>query len=168
MAKNSFLEDFKKPFGKKEAAFLKKIADREFAASVKAYNKNPKGFYEAWDFLSRHPAFQRITKLNGHSLYDSCFSSEALMIEVVKVNPAKEQIEEKAKLNTATRVWLECGPWYSKEELKKIDKFSNWGEKGVTTHDIALDCGADTFEKAIIELAKLVKKEYGLTRPVAS
>ena len=34
-------------------------------------------------------------------------------------------------------------------------------KKDCYTHDIDLDCGGDTFEEAIIELAKLVKKYYG-------
>lgn len=31
----------------------------------------------------------------------------------------------------------------------------------VPTHDMALDCGAPTFEEAVIKLANLVQKEYG-------
>ena len=89
-------------------------------------------FYESYHYLRKHPMFK------------GCFE-ECLDIEVVKVCPASLCIEDRKELNTLTQVWLECGP--------KL--------KNCIAHDINLDCGADTFEEAIIELAILVKQEYG-------
>ena len=54
------------------------------------------------------------------------------------------KIEDNKVLNTKVQVWLECGPF--------VD--------GAITHDIDLDCGDDTFEIAIVELAELVRKHY--------
>jgi hypothetical protein len=48
------------------------------------------------------------------------------------------------------QVWLEHGPW---EQLDKTSLPQH-------THDWDLDCGGDTFEEAIIELANLVKRHY--------
>lgn len=90
-------------------------------------------FYTAWMFLSNHKMF------NG--LFEC-----GLWTEVVKVNPETNEIDDDATKNTKVQVWLEHGD-YDKE----------WGS---TTHDIRLDCVGDTFEEAIIELARLVKKYY--------
>lgn len=100
-------------------------------------------FYEAWEFLNNHKYF-----MNNHIDRISCFK-ENLYIEVVKVNPENNRIEDDESLNTKTQVWLECGTWGTDE------CFSFY------THDPILDCGADTFEEAIIKLAELVKIHYG-------
>ena len=89
-------------------------------------------FFDAFHYLKSHEMFQ--------GMFESC-----LDIEVVKVNPLTKCIEDDENLNTEVNVWLECG------------KYS----KNIRWHDINLDCGTDTFENAIIELAKLVKEYYG-------
>lgn len=95
-------------------------------------------FYEAWQYLENHPIFE--DKM-GFSEFTQCID-----IEIVKVNPYTNSISDNTDENISTRVWLECGPYI--------------GEKA-RAHDIELDCGAKTFEKAIKKLAKLVKKVYG-------
>lgn len=90
-------------------------------------------FYDAFNFLNEHPAFK------------GKFQVGCLDIAVVKVNPETKAIDDNEDLNTEINVWLECGAV----------------ENGYYTHDINLDCGADTFENAIIKLAQLVLKEYG-------
>lgn len=100
-------------------------------------------FYEAWHFLDDHPAFQ--------DQYGGSWFQESLYTMVVKVNPETEEIDDNEELNTATRVWLESGRYEEDEEQDY---------KG-TVHDIDLDCGAETFEQAIIKLANLVKENYG-------
>ena len=91
-------------------------------------------FYTAWIFLENHKIF------NGR------FSCD-LWFEVVKVDPETNAIDYKnlAK-NTKVQIWLEHGPYDA--------------EWDACTHDIDLDCGGDTFEEAIIKLAKLVKNKY--------
>ena len=90
-------------------------------------------FYEAWSFLQDHRIF------NDQFNY-------GLWTEVVKVDPEVNAINPDTSKNTKVQVWLEHGP-YDKE----------WGG---CTHDLDLDCGGDTFEEAIIELARLVKEKY--------
>lgn len=90
-------------------------------------------FYEAYHFLDNHPEFR------------DEFLGGALLVEVVKVNPQTNEVEENPKLNTKTRIWLECG---------------EHTDNGFS-HDIDLDTGGDTFEEAIINLANLVLSFYG-------
>lgn len=95
-------------------------------------------FFEAYMYLHNHPMF------------DDKFL-RSLYVEVVKVCPETLCIEDDQAKNTQTRVWLECGPV----------------EGGFFYHDIRLDCGGDTFEDAIVELAKLVKEHYPLEKEKA-
>lgn len=92
-------------------------------------------FYTAWNFLQEHKIF------NDRFSYD-------LWFEIVKVDPKTNAIDyQDTTKNTKVQVWLEHGPYDA--------------EWGACTHDIDLDCGGDTFEEAIIKLAKLVEGKYG-------
>lgn len=98
--------------------------------------------HAAWKFLSDHP------KWVGQFGWPNF--EPTLDIDIVKVNPTTNTIEDDEFLNTEIRFWLECGPWENDERL-------GW----VITHDPDLDSGGSTFEEAIIELATLVLKKYG-------
>jgi hypothetical protein len=93
----------------------------------------PEDFYTAWEFL------------NNHKMFNGLFCN-GLWTEVVKVNPETNCIDDDPVKNIKVQVWLEHGPY---------EHYHN-----DTTHDIDLDCGGDTFEDAVIELARLVKKYY--------
>ena len=99
-------------------------------------------FYEAWWFLVEHPEF-KIDDYEGN--FEDC-----LCIEVQKVNPATETIDDNEKLNTKVEIWLECGGYIFDDHLGRV----------IPCHDTRLDCGGDTFEEAIINLAKKVKQFY--------
>lgn len=90
-------------------------------------------FYTSWMFLSEHKMFRGLFECGLYTV-------------VVKVNPETNTIDDDTTKNTKVQVWLEHGG-YDEE----------WGS---TTHDFDLDCGGDTFEEAIVELAKLVQKYY--------
>ena len=63
-----------------------------------------------------------------------------LDIDVVKVNPKTRRVDDNETKNTKIEYWIECGlP----------------GE-----HDIKLDCGGDSFEEAVINLSRLLKRYY--------
>lgn len=102
-------------------------------------------FHEAWQWLDDHPMFA--IGEGGAGGGTGC-----LDIEVVKVNPENETIEDDESLNTATRVWLEGGPWM--EEIE-----GEW--HGDWAHDWDLDCGGKTFEEAFMKFVELVKEVYG-------
>lgn len=112
-------------------------------------------FYESWNWLCQHPIFwvpikNKQTNKWVRLRHADSFQSY-LDIDVVKVNPKTNHIDDDKELNIATRVWLECGPWY-------VDKIRN---DSCTSHDSDLDCGGDTFEEAIVKLASLVMEKYG-------
>jgi hypothetical protein len=98
-------------------------------------------FYEAYNFLRHHPMCV-LKKIN--------YFNRCLDIDVVKVCPETNAIEDDPALNTKTQIWLEFGG---------MDEDEYFGV--IPCHDIDLDCGGDTFEEAIIKLANLVLKKYG-------
>jgi len=105
---------------------------------------NISNFYDAWHYLYNHDMhYSPVDTKKCFSFFPSC-----LDIDVVKVNPVTNSIEDEPQLNTKTQVWLESGC-----------EFDNDGNH-IPTHDVRLDCGADDFEYAIIKLAKLVRKYY--------
>ena len=106
--------------------------------------KKIKDFYEAWWFLYNHPSF--VDNENYQWGFQDC-----LDIDVQKVDPKTCKIEDDKSRNTKTEIWFECGQFVSSTNIM--------GK--IREHDIRLDCGGDTFEEAIIELANLVKKYYG-------
>jgi hypothetical protein len=101
-------------------------------------------FYEAFKFLEEHHMFHNpATQISEFQ--------DQLSIDVVLVNPENKTIEEDVKLNTLPQVWLEASVFEDDPED---------GYKGFSLdHD--LDCGGDTFEDAIIDLALRVLKKYG-------
>lgn len=106
--------------------------------------------FDAWEFLEDHEMFLDQEGLDH--------LSECLFIDVVKVNPETMEVDSCEDKNTATRVWLECGPWVEPQELgANQEHFPH----GVSSHDPDLDCGAPTFEEALIKLAGLVSEKYG-------
>lgn len=117
-----------------------------------------KTFYDAWWFLTYHPIFWNPDDFNASTVkkadrkYFGRFL-DCLDIEVQKVDPRTNRIEDNTKLNTHTRVWLECGGFI-------FDKWSG-ANKYVNSHDMDLDCAGDTFEEAIIILANLVWNKFG-------
>lgn len=107
-------------------------------------------FYKAWWYLEEHRIFQWGPK--GAGFKDSYFSNRALDIYVTKVNPKTMEVDDNKKKNTIVDIWLECGP-LSKKDTAEL------GEP-IFEHDPRLDTGGATFEEAIINLSKLVKKYY--------
>ena len=113
-----------------------------------------KDFHEAWRFLANHPMHHDD---KGFDHFSQC-----LDVMVVKVDPKTETCytgETQLHRNTATRVWLEFGPWYKESELTENDKANGLGE--CASHDPRLDCGAPTYEEAIIRLANKTLAIYG-------
>jgi len=97
-------------------------------------------FHTAWSYLDNHMIFS-----DRHTTYPDSMFQQCLDIEIVKVNPKTDSIDDDKTLNTKVQIWLEAGPYLGR----------------YFAHDIDLDCGGDTFEETIIELASLVKQKYG-------
>ena len=96
-------------------------------------------FYNSWDYLNN---LEEVYYKGINYFY------ECLRVEVVKVNPNTMEIDLDNSKNTKVQVWLEFGGVFYNETFNCFQSY----------HDINLDCGADTFEQAIIELAKLCKQ----------
>ncbi|KKQ98992.1 MAG: hypothetical protein UT24_C0029G0004 [Candidatus Woesebacteria bacterium GW2011_GWB1_39_12] len=97
-------------------------------------------FTEAWWFIQDHPLMEKL-----HTGIMQC-----LDILVAKVNPATGHVDKDESKNTETEVWLEFGFPERDEILGQM----------VPTHDIDLDCGAETFEESIVILANLIRSKY--------
>ena len=100
------------------------------------------GLHADWLFLLNHPKF--VNEYDDHALLSG------LSIEVVKVDPLTECIDDDEEKNIATRIWLEYGPFTENTDGDLIP-----------AHDINLDCGGSTFEEAIMRLVNEVKEHYG-------
>lgn len=101
-------------------------------------------YYEAWQFLRHHKIFC----IRVDDKYYISYFEESLCTETQKVNELKKIDDDKTK-KIYIEVWLESGP------VQLID------DEIQCTHDLDLDCVAETFEEAIIILAELVKNKYG-------
>lgn len=124
-------------------------------------------FYQAWWFLYNHPIFDDTPKkmMLEEETIPGTFSrfEDCLDVDIVKVNPKTNRIDDDDKLNTETRVWLECGPWVHRDrEMSQESRDRgcyDFFPEG-RSHDWHLDCGGRTYEEAIVKLANLVFQHY--------
>jgi hypothetical protein len=115
-------------------------------------------FYTSWWYLLEHKAFADYNFLNSKGQpYMSAFL-RLLDVDVQKVDPVTKLIEDDESRNTHTEVWFELGAQY------QDDTFSPHEEWHYNSHDLYLDCGGDTFEIAIVNLANLVEQYYPLSQ----
>lgn len=96
-------------------------------------------FPQAWWSIANHPLLGDLVEV------EMC-----IHIDVVKVDPNTSTIGDDDTKNTETEVWLEFG----------FPELNKNGTVKCYTHDVDLDCGAPTFEEAVIKLANLIKKKY--------
>ena len=98
------------------------------------------------DRLNNHP------KLNEYVVLGDF--TESLWIDVVKVCPETDKIEEDETRNTKIQVWLEAGTAIELNDPLTGEQFPRW------SHNLEWDCGGDTFEEAIQALYEKIKKDY--------
>lgn len=104
---------------------------------------------ERWEWLRHHPAF--ILPINDVIGFWQSLPM-ALDVDFVLVDPKTNRISKDERKNTVSRCWLEFGP---------IEFYEAGDPDPRPTHDINLDCGGRTFEKAFRKLCLLVLKWYG-------
>lgn len=96
-------------------------------------------FFSSWYYLNNLEAVH----YNGVNHFCEC-----LDVKVVKVSESTDEIDIlNDDMNTKVQVWLEFGRIELNEKKGYLEVY----------HDTNLDCGGDTFEEAIITLAKLCK-----------
>ena len=141
-----------------------------------------KNFYDAWRYLNTTEVFWHKNLEKGFSGWyrdengklDFNMFQRCLDIDVEKVNPKTCRIDDNNKLNTKVRVWLECGEPYCLRDDCDTQGRLNWeitwaknngldpdeylDEVHYNSHIIDYDCGGDTFEEAIVNLANKVWK----------
>jgi hypothetical protein len=96
----------------------------------------------AYYFLTEHP-------VRGYR--DTSFM-DSLNFHYVRLDPVTHRIETDPARNTASEVWLESGPGYTRPR----DGFAD-----VPWHDYHLDSSGPTFDAALVALANRVAKRYG-------
>lgn len=126
-----------------------------YARAVKEYTQDRDCFAKAWEYLNVHALWQDRT-WEGVSYF-----KQSLDIEVVKVNPLTNTVDDQPELNTKVEVWLESGPVLYIDDTEELDRNDVVNGMVISTHDYHLDCGADTFEAAVVRLARLVQEHYG-------
>lgn len=95
-------------------------------------------YYNSWEYLNN----LKCVHYNGINRFDIC-----LCVDVVKVNPDTDEIDDDIAKNTKVQTWLEFGGVVFDENFNCL----------MAHHDYNLDCGGDNFESAIITLAHLCK-----------
>ena len=131
--------------------------------------ENEQSLYNSWQYLNNHPIYyffdgkvwneDRIPN-RFHEYYlqsDIAHIMHAWEIDPHLVNPATDMIDKDGEKNTKLRWWMESGPLLWGED-------PNLAGSPVRGHDPDLDCGADTYEEALIKLAKRVHDVYGNDR----
>lgn len=109
--------------------------------------------YRAWHFLWDHAALK---DENNRSRFQEC-----LDIHFARVDPKTKSVNNDPAKNTEVEIWLECGAWLTPKDLESQGEDPSHFPHGTAQHDYDLDCGGDTFEEAILELARLVFEHYG-------
>lgn len=135
-------------------AQIQAIREDAWRSRVLAYEEDPEDFWVAWHWLNQHPLFYRFTKglheryiLDDRGILDGC-------VEVVpaKVNPETNRVSEDLTKNTKLEFWVE------------VFTAGSWGADCTTVHDFECDTGGDTYELAIVAVAKEIYKRHGNDR----
>ena len=111
-----------------------------------------------YEFLEEVALADCAVDVEGNDL-DDLFATAAAALADVMVDPATKTVEDDPQRNTEVRVWLEFGPWHKPESLSDAEREAM--PDGCAGHDIDLDCGATTFEQAVMILAQKVFERYG-------
>lgn len=143
------------------------IAGEQWEGTAREYESSPDDFHSAWHYLDGHPIFWKFKDQdqdqdprppNNYALLEKGESFARMSIDVFVTRTGEDGVRSHDdQLNTRTEVWLEAGKW---DLLKGEHVHAHW-------HDIDLDTGAATYEKAVCKLAWLVWDKYGNDRRVA-
>lgn len=120
---------------------------------------NIKTAYDAFWFIHNHPAGWEIWQDSNKNKYivQQCGRMN-FDISPNKVNPKTKIVDKDKKKNTKVEWWVENG--YS---ILKDSRYLKDDEVLVSElcHDVKLDCGGDSYDEALINSAKLIRKNYG-------
>lgn len=132
---------------------------------VLTYEAHPDDVRDAWLYLDCHPVFWRFEEKRrpgypplhiGNLKYEHNMLEGWPEITPHRVCPATNAIEDDESLNTRLQWWYEFGPWSLYPD----------GHGVHATHDYQLDGGSDTYEQAVLDVARKVWDNYGNDRQV--
>jgi hypothetical protein len=130
----------------------------EWDETVRAYETNPGSFYNAWHYLEAHPIYWRLMHApedaskpaHWRNVDDGWGVAFNVSMYVMRVHPETRKVTGDPALNTHTEIWLETGE-------------NGWPDNS-SYHNYRIDCVADTYEEAIIRMARRVHSHYGNDR----
>jgi hypothetical protein len=97
------------------------------------------GAHDAYWWVWSHPKLQ----------FEGCVGAW-IDIAPYKVDPETRFVEKDSTRNTHIEFWVEAG------------SYTRYEDEGILpSHNYDLDCGGDTWEEAVLNLAKLVLLKYG-------
>lgn len=124
---------------------------------VLSFEANPHSTYNAWRYIAYHPMFYYFLGWNDEKVplvHERHLVSEdgwaRVHIDPVMINPADNRISDDPHMNTKIQWWVEYGPTLFRDNIPG--------------HDWKRDFGADTYDEAIVKVAKSVHKHYGNDR----
>lgn len=141
------------------------IAD-PWAEIVAGYEAVPEDVRDAWLYVDCHPVFWRFWKDRdyypplhiGNLKYEHSLAEGWPDITPHKVCPETNAIEDDDSLNTRLQWWYEFGPW---------SLYPGEHDRGpYATHDYHLDGGADTYDQAVLDIARKIHQNYGNDRQI--
>lgn len=140
---------------------LQRIREEDWRKTVLAFEAN-QSVHNAYWYVASHPMFYYFTEgwndgraprvHERHLEHDQGW--EGIRVTPHLVNPASRRISDDPSQNTKTEFWYEFGPTLFREN----------GGRGIRGHDHECDGGADTYDEAIIKIAKEIHKTYGNDR----
>ena len=133
---------------------LQRMRQEEWRKLALAYERNPGDFYTAWHWLQKHPIFWYFGKRRHESLLATDRGiHEGLEFEPAMVHPETQCISDVSADNTRLAVWVEVFP----------ASLQDGGRDG-RLHDYECDTGGDTYEDAVVAVAREIYNHHGNDR----
>lgn len=150
-----------------DALYARIHADREeeWLRIVLAYEAEPRNTHHAWWYVQLHPMFYAFEDWPSSLREGLALAHEKHLIQdgwkfveirPHMVNPATNDISDDATLNTRLAWWIEAGP--------SLFQHMGGADMGIAGHDTDLDSSADTYDDAIVKIARMIYAVYGNDR----
>lgn len=145
---------------------LQEDREGDWWKTVKAFEANPNSVYNAYYYIANHPMFyywhvwrnhveEGVAAVHErHLIHDQGW--ESVHIDPHMIDPNTGKISDDEHLNTKVEWWYEYGP--------TLYQHMDGDSPGIRGHDWKRDGGADTYDEAIIKVAKSIHRYYGNDR----
>jgi hypothetical protein len=136
---------------------LQDMRKKEWTRLAKAYERQPDNFWYAWWWLQKHPVFWYFGPKRQHES-TLCWErgvDEGLEFRPTLVDPDTRKVSKKRSRNTHMEVWVEVFMTSFRGDSRDI-----------RLHDTECDTGGDTYEQAIVNVAREIYNKHGHDRQV--